>query len=1136
MRRRLLALLWSRALKGVAPAICILLTFLPVVSHAQQGSEGTGRGKEETGESRPLRKKTEKLPPPPDNPLVLRNPEKGTGNAADVVNDRGERVAPEYAPREDLGNYRQINRDPRVARRDLSKLPVFGYDFFAPARDFIRARRAYYQRLYGYPVARAGRGEDRPDAARERVAERGREDPESPRGKRGPEDPRDVAAGRAAGDRKEREPEPEEEPRDARTKRADVPERDPMEEESDATRSPGRVQRPQGSRDGDAPGREGAPDERRPVAEREARRQQVGGLREDGEPAARSRREEPDPGPVNAFHEADDPFSHLFRNVIASVPDTYQLSSGDKVTVRYMSPTLAEREFTGTVDALGTLNIDNLTRVVVRGLTLDAAQKLIQNKLRSFYKNVEVTVNLKELRTISVTVAGEAFNPTTYTVPSTFTAFNLLYLAGGPSDRGSLRRIEVRRQGRLVGVLDFYHLMRGAGTQHAAQGDIALQSGDILYVPPRESAVAVGGEVRMPAVYELIEGETLADALRYAGGIKASGVRQSVQINTLDPGRTRVLRNVDIKDLTAADRYPLYDGDTVEVFSVREILANKVSIEGAVDVPGDYALTAGMRVSDLLELARGPSDEAVLTQADLYRWNPDNSTTLIPINLEKALARDPAHNIPLERWDRIRVYSRSEVAWTGHRRVTVRGAVQRPGTYIRSENMRVMDLLRQVGGPAPDAYLDRAVLLHQHGDGTYRYEYFSIADAQAGKPDQNPLVQDNDLLVVYRVGEAQFTPERVVRIEGAVLAPGVYPRGEGMKLSELIALAGGFRPDAGGSVVVAHARKVVDMPDTMQRRVTVVFNRQGQCAPEDDIVLEDGDVVAVQGTGGFVEHVQRVYVKGAVHKPGPVLLSSKKVRLSDAIREAGGLRPEAFPEGAEFFRNPQLMASEGQRSLARTISELNNLLNESEFRRLLAKSDIARIQAAGQASQESAPLPIPGLGGGQSAPNPAATVLATELSRRELVTRPRVLTEAELDPNGAIAVNLPEALRRPGGGDDILLMDGDTIHIPEKPTTVLVTGAVISRRGVLYRPGARLDYYIAQAGGYAPDAARDNIVIIRANSGTVPASKVRTLRPGDVILVPTRVLAAELKTRNSALDSLLRSVTSSLLLFRLFGL
>ncbi|MCC6729783.1 MAG: SLBB domain-containing protein [Chthonomonadales bacterium] len=834
----------------------------------------------------------------------------------------------------------------------------------------------------------------------------------------------------------------------------------------------------------------------------------------------------PGPQPVrppgDAFRGPIDPISQLYRNVYASVPADYQLAPGDVVTLRLSSPTLEMREQDLTVDAMGALSIPEVGRVVVRGQTLAQAENGLRARLRRFYMNAEVGLALKELRTMSVTLGGEAYMPGSYSLPAVATLYNFLYSTGGPNESGSLRGIELRRGGRVVASIDFYHfLLSGARTQ-----DHRLEPGDVVYIPPRKARVAVRGEVRRPAVYELIDGEGLAQAIEFAGGATPSGVRQRVQILTVQPGNKRVLKDVDMTELRADQPVPVYDGDTVDVFSVRVTVANKVTIEGAVDQPGEYALSDGMTVADLVERARGMLSEAYPVRADLYRYNPDTTLELIPVNLERALAREPGANVALVRWDRLKVYTRAEVAWIGRRDVTASGAVQRPGTYTRSDHMRVKDLLLQAGGTLPEAYVERAVILRQNPDGTYRYLYANLAKALQDDPENNLPLQDHDKLAVYRVDEARFTPEHTVKILGEVVAPGPYPRGENMKLSDALKLAGGLTPGASDRIVVAHGYQEVGQP-AIQATYSMASG-----APSPDPVLADGDVITIQGKGDYEQTPRIVVVSGAVNRPGPVVLRDRKVRLSEVIQEAGGLTPTAYPEGVEFVRSSTKMIAGEQTEIVGVISRLNDLLNRNQYQRELARSDIDRIKAISSAGKGASSFYIPGIGlTGDSGGSGAGSAPEKLLISRDLVSPPRVLDEQDLTPRGNVAVNLRTALRKPGSPDDILMLDGDRVSVPETPTTVQVIGAVVHARGVLYQERASVDDYVREAGGLAPDAAKDRIMVVRLGGGLMPARRLKDIRPGDVILVPTKVLAERLATGGNDIDNFFRSLTTSALLF-----
>jgi protein involved in polysaccharide export with SLBB domain len=345
-----------------------------------------------------------------------------------------------------------------------------------------------------------------------------------------------------------------------------------------------------------------------------------------------------------------------------------------------------------------------------------------------------------------------------------------------------------------------------------------------------------------------------------------------------------------------------------------------------------------------------------------------------------------------------------------------------------------------------------------------------------------------------------------------------------MHLSDAIRLAGGLLPSAGDQIAIAHARQ-----DGFETPEEATYSPQtGTVAP--DLPLKDGDVVTIQGRGSWVDHPYVVTVKGAVNKPGPVILPARHVRLSEVVALAGGLKAEAFPEGAEFDRLPDNLTTDQQKHLSTLIERVNELLNTSEYKRALAQSDVQRIQAIGRAAGAQA-IGIPGLTPPTTDGSASAAAAASPLNNRDLVTPPRDLTPADLAPAGNVAVNLKTAMRHPGGDDDILMTDGDTVIVPERPTTVQVVGAVINARGVVFHPGEKAGDYIDQAGGFAPDAAKDRVLVIRVGGGLVPIKKAREILPGDTILVPTGVLAAKISNHQNEWDSIFKSLTNSALVF-----
>lgn len=1168
----------------------------------------------------PVKRKVRKTPepPPPTNPLVKVNPSDGSGNDVRELNTDGT-PKPQRPKRDNhYGDYQSGITDPRSLKK-IKALPLFGYDYFVPARRLIEAKEAtLLQRYHELMMAnrpatrkrttRANRtgppqnsdtinqdGKDTSDRMRtdsvntqdntdndtatrpRRTLPEDRTDgrdssstdnpPDSsdaepsPDKQRGAQDGQDTTA---TGDNSDRSMAQDSAPRDQSDSNSTQEDRSGSNgyDNRDSTlRSSGsdynagtaseeelqaqdRLQRSNARRallglsplpadrtDNSLSGRNNSDysstnslNRNRYLSDQGNNYSSNGTYRSDTDNSMR------DLQPVDAFNMVADPLTLMTRNVIASVPTTYVLSGGDRVIVRYSNPATPPREMIVTVDPQGYLALSEAGRVSVAGMSLAQAEKSVTNQLAHYYRNVTVSLSYRELRTVPVTVSGNAFRPGTYLVPAVASVFNVLYSAGGPNVDGSLRNIEVRRQGKRL-PFDFYTLMAAApphstgSTPGHYAGDMTVQAGDDIYIPGADQRVSLMGAVHTPARYELKDGESLQDALAFAGGVKATGISHSLQVTTLEPGVAHVIENVDLKDTAHVSHLQLYDGDVVNVLTLRPVVTNMVTINGAVNQPSDYKLSEGMKVRDLLRAARDPLPEAFLGRAALYRWNPNNTTTLVSVDLSKVMQDDPDNNLVLKPWDRLEIYTRQQAAFVGTRKVIVRGAVARPGDYAYSANMHASDLLLKVGGPMPDA--EMVVVEHQHGDGTKQYETVSVADLVGTTTAKDVRIEDNDIVAVYRNGETQYIPNHRVTVRGAVQSPGIYDRGEGMRLSSLLQISGGFLPDAGTKVVIAHARRPVDTQRGDAQSVAVLFDSRRRCVGE-DLMLQDGDEVLVQGKGGFEDHPRIVTIKGQVNTPGPVVITDK-TRLSEVIKMAGGLRPQAFPEGAQLLRDPKNLALPEQKEVARIISDLNDLNNESAYKRELAKSDLERIKAAGTAQNSSA-LPI---GNQPSAGNPATAALAIELSKHDLVSRPRVLADSDLAPNGNIAIDLPAALSKPQGTEDILMADGDTISIPEMPTTIQVVGAVVNQRGVKFQQGAGLMHYIDAAGGFAPDVAKDRIVVIHAGGGLTPAAKVRALRPGDLIFVPTRVMSEKLSNGSNSFASFFQSLTSSAIIFKL---
>lgn len=798
-------------------------------------------------------------------------------------------------------------------------------------------------------------------------------------------------------------------------------------------------------------------------------------------------------------------------NVATPDPERYQLGPGDVLKVRVWSPAFEPKEQTVKVDPRGVVTLpDANVRVVVRGRTVGQAESLLRAELRRLIRGANVLVQLEEVRTMAITVMGEAHLPGRYQVPSVATLFNAVYLFGGPTADGSFRRIELRRSDGTRRTLDLYrYLLFGDASQ-----DTPLQPGDAIFVPRAERRVVMSGEVVRPAVYELLPGERLQDAIRFAGGLRASAVASSAVLETVDEGRNRVMLALDARTANPE----LKDNDVVEVPSVASEIANAVLLEGAVERPGRYPVSPETTLSELLSLAGGLRPDAWTNRFDVFRRNDDDTTSLVAVDGAKA------SQTRLQPRDRVVVYRLSDVAWTGDRVVEAVGAVRKAGTFTRSEGMRVLDLLIQANGLAPDAQLERAFLQRTESDGTPgELIAIDLRKVLAGDSEANLTLKDRDRLLVQTVAESRYLPDQTVQVLGAVQAPGVYTRAKNLTLGDLLKLAGGPTPDAGEFVEIAKSRVPEGTPT-----VRVSLKEAWEGGPAASTPLEDGDFVTIASRQDLVVVPRTVTILGEVAHPGPYTLGKKGETVSDLIARAGGLTETAFPEGAQFLRNPRKLRTDPQQAVAPKVREMIDLVNEAEYRRALARGELERVRIASGIKSEPIVLGLPG--GGAAAPPASGPI--PEL-KGETVTPARPLGLSELSPAGNINVNLPGALARKGGPQDLPLEDGDVLVIPARPTTVAVTGAVVAPSSSLYEKGRNVEWYVERSGGYTLDAAKDGILLIKPNGQVVRADRRTQPGVGDVIFVPTKVMAAKLADKQAEIDAVSRNVTSAAIVIAL---
>lgn len=387
----------------------------------------------------------------------------------------------------------------------------------------------------------------------------------------------------------------------------------------------------------------------------------------------------------------------------APVPPGYVVGPGDHLVVYLWG--LTENSFTVPVSSRGEIFLPKVGSVPVWGMTFSEVQRFIEAQLLKYFKGIQVNIAMGALRAIQVSVVGEVARPGRYTVSSLATVSNALYVAGGPTKLGSLRRIRLLRGKETVGTVDLYEfLLKGE-----RQSDYPLQSGDTLFVPPIGPVAAIAGSVKRPGIYELNGPTRLSDLIEMAGGALPTAHLQRVQVERVEAHARKVVIDVDLSELFAGKDSPanlvLKDGDFVKLFPIDPRVYNTVTLEGFVKHPGEYQLKPGMRISHLL------TPEAVLPEAYLERVEvvrlkrPALTQEILSVNVRRLWQGDRGEDLVLKPLDRVVVTSEFRTPAS----VILRGEVKRPGRYTIAKGERLSSVLARAGGFTEKAFLKGAV-------------------------------------------------------------------------------------------------------------------------------------------------------------------------------------------------------------------------------------------------------------------------------------------------------------------------------------------------------------------------------------------------------------------------------------------
>lgn len=630
--------------------------------------------------------------------------------------------------------------------------------------------------------------------------------------------------------------------------------------------------------------------------------------------------------------------SELFRNgnitfepnLRIATPKGYVIGPDDKLLIDLTGDN--EASYNLEVSPEGVINLQFVGRIAVGGLTIDQAISKIKAAMSSTYPGLRsgrtnLAINLGNIRSIKVTITGQATKTGTFTLPSLATVYNALYAAGGPSLNGSFRKIEVIRNNKVVSTIDVYNfLLKGI-----QQNNIRLQDQDVINIPVFEKRVEIQGEVKQAALFEVVSGESFQDVLNFAGGFTTQAYTAKVKSFQNTDKERRIM------DIAAADfnTYSPKNGDKFVVEAILDRFENRVEIIGAVFRPGVYQLEKGLTLKGLITKADGLTEDAFLNRGYINRLNPDNTQNLLSFDVAKIVSGAQS-DISLQREDKITISSIFSLR--DEYKVTINGEVRAPGTFDYADNMKLEDVIQMAGGFKEGATPNRIEVSRRvknsdaNSKSAVTAELFTLGVDKNLKleGDTSFIIKPFDIILVRN--STGYEIQKQVKLEGEVLYPGIYTiTRKDERISDLIRRAGGLTPMAytegaslkrpGVKVVNPENKNAINDKEEENLKMTNLKRLQEDGAKEDlstpvmekvlssdlvgislerilkkpgtryDLFVEEGDIIRVP------KQLQTVKVTGEVLSPNSIVYSPGK-SFKQYINGAGGYTYNAYVRGS----------------------------------------------------------------------------------------------------------------------------------------------------------------------------------------------------------------------------------------------
>ena len=602
-------------------------------------------------------------------------------------------------------------------------------------------------------------------------------------------------------------------------------------------------------------------------------------------------------------------------SVNLATPANYRLGPGDEVIIDIWGA--SQNTIRQQISPEGTINIQKIGPVNLSGMTVSAANDYLKNALNKIYNGLnnttdptsDIRLTLGNIRTIQINVMGEVVQPGTYALSSFSTVFHALYRAGGVSDIGSLRNVQLVRNGKNIATIDVYEFIMKGNTQD----DIRLQEGDVVIVPAYDVLVKISGKVKRPMRFEMKKDENLATLIKYAGGFEADAYTRSLRVVRQNGEEYEVNT---VKDIDY-NIYKMRNGDVVTAEAILNRFTNKLEIRGAVYRPGIYQLSGKLNtIRELVHEAQGLTGDAFLNRAVLYRQREDLTSEVVQIDI-KSIMDGTSPNLALMKNDILYIPSIHDLEDRGN--VTVHGEVAHPDSYPYADNMTLEDLIIQAGGLKEAASTVRIDISRRiknprstaDNDTIGQMYTFSLKDGFVIDGQPGFILEPYDQVYVRR--SPGYQAQQNVAIEGEILFGGNYAMtSREERLSDLVNKAGGptnyaylrgakltrvanaSEKKRMGDVIRLMSRQLGEaMIDSLGIRVEDTFTvgidlEKALSNPKSnaDLVLREGDVISIP------KNTNTVTINGAVMVPNTVSYMKGK-NVDYYLNQAGGCSDNA---------------------------------------------------------------------------------------------------------------------------------------------------------------------------------------------------------------------------------------------------